>query len=739
MKAADHIETINILRDTALLTWNTEAFALEIQCNIDKLFSPNAVAIIGASENPGKIGHSICNNIIQGKFKGKVYPVNKKGGVICGLKAVKSVTEITPPPDLAVIAVPAPAVFEAVKECADTGIPFVQIISSGFAEAGNEELEKKIVSYANERGTRILGPNTFGIYASKANLNATFSATPIHRGSVALLSQSGALGVAMIGRTSLEKIGLSTVVSLGNMADIDESDCLSYLAKEEETKAVLMYLEGIHDGAKFLRALAETTRKKPVIILKAGRSRRGAMAAASHTGSLAGSDKIFEATASQFGAIRAENLRQGFEWVKYLALSPEPAGERVVIITNGGGVGVLAADACEKYDLHLYDEITSLEKIFGSCVPSFGSIKNPIDITGSAISSDYYSALTAPAESDKIDATVALYCETAVFDAENLVPMIRETYEKHLSMKKPVTYALIGGKTVNEAMQTLRHDSLPVYDDVLHAVSSLGVLYKYHRYKKRREKESDIIPITNVKLDSNVIERAIKETRKAERTFLSAQQAREVMLAADLPVPKSFTVTNSEECAKRAKEIGFPVVLKIVSPNILHKSDAGGVLLNIQNSSEAKAGFEKIMKSCKKYDPTAKLEGVEVAEMVKSGVEVIVGGKRDPQMGPVVMCGMGGIYVEIFKDVAFRSAWIDKKEIHRMLEELNIYKILCGVRGESKRDIETVVDTVSKIAAIIRTHDDIREIEINPLLVYEEGKGARAVDARILLTKRPTA
>ena len=414
--------------------------------SIKYLFEPESIAVIGASHVKGKIGNTIFNNILSGGYTGHVYPVNPKGGLISDHKVYESVEYVDDEIDLVTITVPAQFVLKAVESCVRKGVKYIQIITSGFSEIGNTEEEKKIVSIARENNIRVLGPNIFGLYSASVSMNATFSASEIKKGHVAILTQSGALGIALIGKTAVDNIGLSSIVSIGNKCDIDEADLLEYLVLQKETKVILMYIEGVKNGERLIKALKKATSRKPVIVIKSGRSRRGAMAAASHTGSLAGSDKIFSAIMRQCGVMRAESLEEAFNWCKFLAFSPQPKGKNAVIITNGGGVGVLATDACEKFGIELYDDQKVLKKVFEPATPSFGSTKNPIDITGGASSDDYKLALSAPVKSKNMDATIALYCETSTFDSENLVPMIKETFEGHKKLGKPITYAIVGGE-----------------------------------------------------------------------------------------------------------------------------------------------------------------------------------------------------------------------------------------------------------------------------------------------------
>lgn len=693
------------------------------------LFEPESIAIIGASNNPKKIGHTILKNLIEGSYKGKIYPVNPAGGEILNYKVYTSIAEINESIDIASIVIPAEYCVDAVRQCADNGVKNIQIVTSGFSETGNHKDENEIVAIAKRSGMRVLGPNIFGMFSSEVSMNLTFSATPIEHGGVAILTQSGALGIAMIGRTAVDNIGLSAIVSTGNKCDIDETDLLEYLVDHEPTKVILMYIEGIKNGERLLPVLKKTARKKPVVVIKSGRSTRGAMAAASHTGSLSGYDSIFNAIMKQCGVLRADSLDEAFNLCRFLSVAPEPLDRRTVIVTNGGGIGVLATDACEKYNIDLYDDQSILKDYFEKATPSFGSTRNPIDITGGAMAEDYMSALSAPVECQFIDSTLALYCETATFDSENLESMVRTTYERHIEALKPIAYAVVGGESVEKAVNELSKKNLPVFRDVEPAVACMGALYSYHEFKRRSESHYKPVEI-NTDLIKSIIDIALSD----ERNFLLADEAQAVMRAARIRIPESTVAKNISWAIEASESIGYPVVMKVISKDIIHKSDAGGLALDLESREEVIDAYEAIMKNCRAYNPEAHITGVEVAEMVKPGLEMVVGAVRDPIFGPVVMCGLGGIYVEVLKDVAFRSFPLDGDETRRMLQEIKSYPLLLGVRGEERKDIEGVIDTIQKVGSILLACEKISDIEINPISVYEESTGVKALDVRILLT-----
>jgi acetyltransferase len=697
--------------------------------DIKYLFEPRAVAVIGASHDKNKLGYHVIDNIVSGGYTGRVYPINPRGGEICGRRVYKTIEDVEDEIDLVSIVVPAKFVYEAVKSCAQKGVKFASIITSGFAEVGNVEEERKIVACARAHGMRIQGPNIFGIYSCVSSLNATFSASCPEPGSVAIITQSGALGLGMIGKTAIEHLGLSAIVSVGNKSDLDEADLLEYLVPQAQTRVIFMYIEGVQDGEKLIKALSVATRVKPVIVLKSGRSARGAIAAASHTGSLAGSDEVFDDIMRQCGVLRAESVNEGFDWCKFIATSPPPPGDNTVIITNGGGIGVIATDASEKYGITLYDDAATLKETFAPVTPDFGSTKNPIDITGQAGRTEYTLALDAALNHKDMHAVMALYCETAVFDSENLFRMIIENSQKYRGGGKPLVFSVFGGRKSRDCINQCRDQNIPVFGDVYEAVSCMGALFRYYHYRNASPDQAVMADI-----DAEALERIAAYAIAQNRFFLLAHEAQTIMKLAGIEIPKSSIARNLDEAVRCSEDIGYPVVMKVVSKDIVHKSDAGGVALDLENRNEVIDAYQAIMQNCRAYNPGALIEGVEIAEMVKPGTELIVGARRDATFGPIVMVGLGGIYVEVMKDVTFRYFPSGRTEIMNMIKDIRSYPLLLGVRGEEKKDIDGVAEVIIKLGSIIQKCTRISDIEINPLRVYE-GRGVKAVDVRILLSK----
>lgn len=693
-----------------------------------QLFEPESIAVVGASADKGKIGFKVLDNILTAGYEGKVYPVNPRGGTINDLPAFKKVSDIKGPVDVAVIVIPAKFVFDAVKDCAKKRVKYLTIISSGFSEIGDLDEEKRILALANKSGMRVLGPNIFGHYSSHMSLNATFGPREIQKGSVAIITQSGALGVAMIGKTAVMNIGLSAIISVGNKSDIDEADLLEYLVEQEETKIILMYIEGIQKGERLVQVLKKATKVKPVVVIKSGRSEKGAIAAASHTGSLAGSDAVFDAIIKQCGVLRAECLQDALHWCKFLASSPVPTGENSLIVTNGGGIGVLATDACEKYNVKLFDDTDHLENLLGSVVPDFGSTKNPVDLTGQGTKQDYIDSLEAALKDPDIHFVMALYCETAMMGADELSEMIQEVYTQYHAAGKPILFSVFGGKATEVCIIDLQQKNIPVFPGVYEAVSCAGALYESYRYKISGESDEKFM-----KINKTSYEGIIKKAYSEDRTFLLVNEAQDIMNGVTLPLPKSGIARSIGDAVAISHIIGFPVVMKVVSRDIIHKSDVGGVILNLENSGEVADAYQTIIHNCKASVPNAKIEGVEIVEQVAPGTEVIIGGRRDKTFGPVIMFGLGGIYVEVMKDVNFRSVPASQEQIRNMIKGIRSYPLLLGVRGEPRKDIEGILDAIMKVSSILQSVPQISDIEVNPLMVYKSGHGVKAVDVRILL------
>ena len=681
--------------------------------DLNAVFKPKGIAVVGASAKPGKIGYQILKNIIDCGYEGNIYPVNPKDVEVLGKKAYKTVEEIPGDVDVAIISIPAPLVIETLEGCARKGIKGVAVISSGFAEVGNVKAEEEIKKIADKNNIALLGPNMFGYVYTPSKLNASFGPTDIRPGKIAFVSQSGALAISLMGWTAMEKIGLAALVNLGNKSDIDEKDLIEYFNNDDNVDAILIYMEGNKEGRKFL----ETETKKPVVILKVGSSKRGAKAAASHTGSLSGSDKIYEGVFKQLGLLRANTFTQAFDWARALSL-PLPKGEETVIITNGGGIGVATTDECESVGLSLLDDPVWLEEKFRKTMPDFGSTKNPVDITGQGGVQGYREATKIAFVEDKINSVVILYCETAVTDPMDIAKAVYEEY-KNVNRNKPVVVAMVGGERTQQALHYLNDHSIPAFTEVSQAVSALKAVYRWKEISGRKKEVAKIesAPAQAVEM--------IEKIKATGRTVLLEHEARELLELCGVPTPKWGFAKNVDEAVIKAQGM-YPLAMKIASPEIIHKSDVGGVVLNIQNEAQLRERFDKMMNSVSAAAPNAHIMGVNLIQMMK-GIECIVGLSNDPQFGPVVMFGLGGVFVEALKDVSFRIVPFDRMEAGRLLSDIKAAKILDGFRGvqADKPSIIQTIYSVQKLAPLVK------EIDINPLITNKDG--SFAVDARIIL------
>jgi len=697
------------------------------------MFEPKNIAVIGASKKPGKIGYEIMDNIISYGFKGEIYPINLRETEILGKKVYKSISDVPGEIDFAVISIPAKFVHAVFEECGKKGVKSIALITSGFAEVGDHKAEEKLVKIAEKYNMPFIGPNIFGMVYAPSNLNASFGPSDVKPGKLAFITQSGALGIALMGWTITNKIGLSSIISIGNKAQIGESELLfNYLKDDPNTTAILLYVEGLKEGQVAMKVFKDVGMKKPIIALKSGRSVRGAVAAASHTGSLAGSDKIYSAAFKQMGVLRAIDASEAFDWARCITNNIRPEGKNVVIITNGGGVGVMATDACEDCKLDLYDDQEKLKELFfkPDIMPPFGSTKNPIDITGGGGELAYKKAIEAAFQAKEIDAIVVLYCQTATTNPDLLADYVIEVLNAQ-KKKKPFVIASIGGEAVEEMVDKLNEEHIPAYDLPEKAISSLAALYRWDEFIEEHEK---IGPLKPLQLPIKEIKAIIKKVRKEGRVQMLEDESKEIFKLCNLEVPRYDLAQNADDAVEIAKVVGFPVVMKVVSEDIIHKSEAGGVIVNIKDIFAVEDAFNEIVENSLKYNPDAKIRGILVTEMVPKATEVIIGVSRDPSFGPVVMFGLGGIYVEILKDVVFRVAPFGKEEAQHIIDGIKSRDMLYGARGQNPVDVEELNKTICIISQLVSQIDDIKELDINPLFAME--RGVSVVDARITLTEK---
>lgn len=697
---------------------------------LDGLMNPKSVAVVGASSDPTKIGHSVLKNIIDGGFEGQIYPINQKADEILGLKCYSSLQAVPGEIDAAVITIPAKFVMDAIDDAGKKGVKGLIVITSGFSEVGNKEQEAELVAKAKSYGIRILGPNIVGTLSNAGKLNASFAPLLPLPGKGALVSQSGALLIAIDMATFTRRVGFEKLISIGNMSDVDFADLMEWLDQDENTSSISLYIEGFKDGRKFMDVARKVS--KPVIALKAGVSAHGAAAAASHTGSLAGAAKVYGAAFQQSGVVQATDLGNLFDLSLALSLQPPMKGENLLIITNGGGVGVLATDAAEKFNLPMKFAPKDVQDELKKHMPPFGSAKNPVDLTGMAGYDWYFDSVKFSFAHEWVDGMAVLYCETAMTEPMDIAKGIKKAIDESGVKDKPICVSFVGGEKSEKAMQWLVEHGIPAYGGPDLAVSALSALREYALMKdlvtEPEEKLSDLNKAKALQI--------IKGAREDGRDALTEIEAKQVFAAYGLPVTETYLAKSEEEAVTMAKEIGFPIVMKIVSPEILHKSDAGGVKVNIKDEASCREAYQTILENAKAYNADANIHGIAIQEMAPWGTEVILGSVNDSTFGPTMMFGLGGIFVEVLKDVTFRVAPVSKKSSLRMISEIRGAPILAGVRGESPRDREVLAETISRYAnMIVDLVDEISESDANPVLVYEEGKGVKVVDARIILKK----
>ena len=696
--------------------------------NLNNMFKPESVAVIGASNTPGKVGYIIVDNLINDGFEGKIYPVNPKGGEILGKQAYKNIKDIPEKVDLAIITIPSVFVNDTVKDCGEVSVENMVVITAGFKEVGEEgaKLEAELTELGEKYGINIIGPNSLGITDSHTPLNGSFSQMMPPKGNIAFISQSGAMMVAIIDWSITSGIGFSKVISLGNKAGVNEIELLQYLAEDDETNVIICYLESISDDEDFIRTMRETAVKKPIIILKSGSSSAGAEAASSHTGALAGSDLAFDTAFGQSGIMRVETMAELFDLGLAFSKAPLPQGSNVAIITNAGGGGVLTVDAMEKVGLDLvkFDEETTAR--LKECIPDEGSANNPIDVLGDSPVHRYQESLDIVLHDEQVDSLIIMVCPTASADPDGIAQAILDGRK---DSKKPIIVVNMGGPTFENANELLRENNIPTYVFPETAVHALSAMTNYAKLEDR--KYDDIVEnITDV--DKNAVKEIFDKVISDGRDTLLGSEAYAVAEAYGISAAPIKLSTSADEAAELAEEMEFPVVLKIASDKILHKSDIGGVKVGISSVDEAKEAYDEIIANAKKAHPDIVPDGVEVQKMMESGQEVIVGMIKDKQFGPMIAFGMGGIYVNLIEDVSFKLAkGLSSQEIDEQIEATKVSQLLKGYRGEAACDIDEVKEAIKRVARLTLDFPEISELDINPIFVYENGSSA--LDIKIKL------
>ncbi len=688
---------------------------------LEGLLFPRSVALIGASGNPGKVGYALFQNMRR--FPGRFYPVNPKHREIQGIPCYPDVASLPETVDLAVIAIPAAFVPGVLEDCGRAGIRNAVVISAGFKEAGPEgaKREQELVRIARRWRINVLGPNCLGLISTKVGLNATFAPRDALPGHIAFISQSGAFCTSVLDWAWKEKLGFSHFISLGNKAVLSEVDFLPAFAADPETRVIVAYLEGISDGGAFIRIAREVVRTTPLVVLKAGRTSAGARAVSSHTGTLAGSQRAYEAALRKCGVIQARNVEELFDYAYVLARQPLPRGGKVGIMTNAGGAGVMATDAVEEQGLELARFTEATARALAESLPPAANIYNPVDVLGDAHADRYRRALELVAGDPNVDMVVALSAPAPLIPFPELAGIVAEVKERY---GKPLTVSFMAGELGEEAEERLREAGVPSFFDPARAVRALAVLHRYARIRGREPEAPQVFPV-----DRSRAERVIQEALKRGELQLGVE-ALEILEAYGIPVPPYRLVRTPEEAQEAAAAIGGRVVLKVVSPELTHKTDVGGVVLGVP-PEEAGARAQEMLRRIALRFPRARIRGILVQEELPPGRELILGMARDPQFGPLLMFGLGGIFVEVLRDVSFGIAPLSPGEAREMVEGIRGYPLLRGVRGQPGVDLEGVTEALERLSQLVVDFPQIVELDVNPLLAYPDG--VMAVDLRLTL------
>ncbi len=702
---------------------------MDRQKGIEVLFNPRSIAVIGASSTKGKLGNDVMRNLIDSGYEGRIYPINPKGGEILGQKTFRSVKDIASDIDVAVIVIPAKFVLPAVKECGEKGVKALVIITAGFKEIGHEgqESEKKLVELAEKYGMVIQGPNCLGIINTHAPYNASFSAGTPKKGTIAFASQSGALMTGILDWSLMEKIGFSKFVSLGNKAHLDEADFIDAFGNDPDSTFILLYIESVVDGKKFMDACRRVVPHKPIFVVKSGVSEAGARAASSHTGSLAGSDTAYDVAFKQSGVSRAVDMAALFDVASVYDDMNLPAGNRVAIVTNAGGPGILTTDACEASGLDIAQLSNDTIEHLKSNLPAAAAVYNPIDALGTAQPEDYALCVEAALRDENVDSVLVLLTPQAMTKETETARVLVESREKYPD--KPLIAVFMGGNSMVYPRIVLTEGKIPVFDFPERAVHALAELYKYTLHRDSLKDEA--IPKFNP--NKKKVQEVIDGVRRDGRRVLLGSEAHEIAEAYGIRVARIRLATSSEEAKQHAEELGYPVVLKIASPDIVHKSDVGGIRVGLTKPEEVEEAFLQILDSAKQHMPKAIVYGVDVQEMAEKGKELIIGCSRDVQFGPLIMFGAGGIFVNYLKDISFRLAPMTRTDAEELINETKMGMLLKGVRGEPPSDIAAIEDTILRISQMVTDFEEIVELDINPAFAYVSGQGISAVDVKITI------
>ena len=705
--------------------------------SIEPLLRPRSVAVIGASRKRLTVGGEIFHNLLSHGFNGPVYPVNPTADVVHSVHAYPSIADIPGEVDLAVLVVPAKHAVATVEQCAHKGVKAAIVISAGFKEIGGEgtEREDELVRLSRAHGIRLLGPNCLGVMNSAPgiSLNATFAGTFPKSGSVAFLSQSGALGAVVLDLAADRRIGLSSFVSVGNKCDISGNDLLEYWEQDERTKVILMYLESFGNPRKFVQIARRVGRTKPIIAVKSGRTAAGSRAAASHTGSLAGGDAAVNALFRQAGVIRVNTTEELFNTAMLLSSQPVPRGRKVAILTNAGGPGILAADACESLDLEVAPLSEATQADLAAFLPAEASLRNPVDMIASATPEQYGKAGRLLLEDDAVDMLLAIFVPPLMTETRDVARAIARAA---VNTDKPVVTCLMGAQGFLDGLtagDTPEQREIPSYRFPEAAARALSRAANYGQWLSVADS-----PVPAVEIDIDLAEHTVAACRHVVESddkpvWLGASDVPRLLEAYGIPTPPSAVATSAEQAAELARDMGYPVVLKVVSDRITHKTDVGGVVLDRRNDDEVKRGFDTIVAQSWSQDLADTVQGVLVQKYLSEGIEAVVGVTQAPLFGPLLMFGLGGAYVELVRDVVFRLHPLTEHDISSMIRGVRSAQLLSGYRGKPGGDEEAVADLLARVSRLVEDVPELLEMDLNPVKILPPGEGVVVVDARVRL------
>jgi acetyl coenzyme A synthetase (ADP forming)-like protein len=693
--------------------------------SLDPILRPRSIAVVGASRRKNSIGNAILRHLIEGGFTGPVFPINPSADSVAAVPAFPSVKDLPIAPDLAFIVVPKERALDAVRECGEKGVKGLVVITAGFREVGGEgiELEKELVETIRRYGMSMVGPNCMGVLntSSSVSMNGTFAPYMPPAGPIAFMSQSGAMGMTILDYASEYGIGISQFVSVGNKTDVSGNALTEYWRDDDEVGVILMYLESFGSPRTFVSLARETTRKKPILVVKSGRSEAGAKAASSHTGALAQVDIATDALLAQCGVLRADSVEELFDAALAFSKAPLPRGNRVAILTNAGGPGIIIADACEACGLDVATLSEESQAKLREILPEEASVSNPVDMIASASPEQVEQATRIIVADDGIDALIASYVPLAL-EAPLVARAIRDGAE---GVDKPVLAVLMSKRGLPQGMAELQESSIPAYRFPESAARALGAMWKHSRWQERPPET-----VRRFEVEAERVGEVIAVALAEGRDQLTLMEGLEVLDAYGIPVASWAVVHSVDEAVAAAGQMGYPVVLKPVSAEILHKTEAGAVRVDLETAEDVVGAYGFLDDLLIETGPEARQEGVLVQRMLKGGRETIVGMTWAPRFGPIVMVGLGGVYVEVLKDVAFRVQPVSNEDASEMIRSLRGYRILEGVRGEPGVDLDLLAEVVERTSQLVGEHPEIREMDINPFLAFPEADRCAAVDAR---------